>query len=107
MKRRVKVAAEPTKTKRKRFTKKAIDPPTPPPEEVKQLEELLASTPSEPIKVVEEVSAPAPKIKRRRAPSSYNKFVSEHIRSAEAMKLPPKERMGFVAQKWRAQKVSA
>jgi hypothetical protein len=67
------------------------------------MEALLDSVPAETVEVaVEEAVKKAPK--KKRAPSSYNLFVSEHIRSPEALKLPPRERMKFVAEAWKREK---
>lgn len=95
---------------RKRRPRKKISVAPPPAEEVEQLTELLASTPSEPVveddvpRVLKKVKAVGEK--KTRAPSAYNLFCKQELAKEEIKKLPNKDRFREVSKRWAAHKAA-
>lgn len=55
-------------------------------------------------------SAPAPASapeKKKRAPTSYNQFVAERMKTDDIKKIPARQRMSAIGQEWKAKKPKA
>lgn len=44
------------------------------------------------------------KVKTKRKPSAYAQFVKAHYKDKDVQALPPKQRFGLIAQKWKKEK---